>query len=132
LEFAGHAFGAERFGAGDAVGVEYEGGGPARGEVRDAAEWVWVVERAMELSVDDRVDLPGFVAAGVADRLLAVLVCPACAVGDDVAVVMGEEMADDRFERVKLAGGGVREPGAEVVAESEVAVGGLGLAGAAC
>ena len=40
LEFAGHAFGAECFGAGDAVGVEHEGGGPAGGEVRDAAEWV--------------------------------------------------------------------------------------------
>ena len=85
-----------------------------------------------ELGVEDGVDLSGFVAAGVADRLLAFLVCPACAVGDDVAVVVGEEVADDRFERVQLAGGGVHQPGAEVVAESEVAVGRLGLAQALC
>jgi len=103
-------FGAERFGAGDAVGVEYEGGGPARGEVRDAAEGVRVVERAVQLGVEDGVDLSGFVAAGVTDWLLAFLVCPACTVGDDVAVVVGEEVADDRFERVELAGVGSMSP----------------------
>ena len=81
-----------------------------------------------ELGVEDGVGLAGFVAAGVADWLLAVLVGPAGAVGDDVAVVVGEEVADDRFERVELAGGGVDEPGAEVVPEPEVAVGRLGLA----
>ena len=131
-ELAGHAFGAERFGAGDAVGVEYERGGPAGGELRDAAERVRVVERALEFGVEDRVGLAGFVAAGVADRLLAFVVGPAGAVGDHVAVVAGEEVADDRFERVQLAGGGVHEPGAEVVAEAEVAVGRLGLAQALC
>ena len=86
------------------------------------------VERALQLGVEDGVGLSGFVAAGVADWLLAVLVGPAGAVGDDVAVVVGEEVADDRFERVQLAGCGVHEPGAEVVAEPEVAVGRLGLA----
>ncbi|HYB25297.1 MAG TPA: hypothetical protein VEF89_01645, partial [Solirubrobacteraceae bacterium] len=127
-EFAGHAFGAERFGAGDAAGVEDEGGGPASGELRDAAQRVWVLERALELRVEDRVGLAGFVAAGIADWLLAVLVGPAGAVGDDVAVVVGEEVADDRLKCVELAGGGVDEPGAKVVAESEVAVGRLGPA----
>ena len=32
--------------------------------------------------------MPGFMAAGVAGRLLTVLACPAGAVGDDVAVVV--------------------------------------------
>ena len=96
--------------------------------MRDPAECVWAVERPLEFGVEDGVGLAGFVAAGVADWLLAVLVGPACAVGDDVAVVVGEEVADDRFECVELAGGGVDESGAEVVPESEVAVGRLGLA----
>ena len=98
----------------------------------DAAERVGVLERALEFGVEDGVDLSGLVPAGVADRLLAVLVGPAGAVGDDVAVVVGEQVADDRFERVQLAGGGVHQPGAEVVAEPEVAVGRLGLAQALC
>ena len=97
-----------------------------------AAERVGVLERALEFGVEDGVELSGFVAAGVADWLLAVLVGPAGAVGDHVAVVAGEEVADDRFERVQLAGGGVHQSGAEVVAEPEVAVGGLGLAQALC
>jgi hypothetical protein len=42
--------------------------------------------------------------------------------------VLCEEVADDRFERVQLAGCGVHEPGAQVVAEPQVAVGCLGLA----
>ena len=73
-----------------------------------------------ELGVDDRVDLPGLVAAGVADGLLAVGVGPAGAVGDHLAVVAGEQVADDRFERVQLRVAGVDEPGAQVVAEPEV------------
>ena len=81
----------------------------------------------LEFSVEDRVGLARFTAAGVADLLLAVLVCPAGAVGDHVAVVPREEVADDRFERVPLAGCGVHQSGAEVVAEPEVAVGRLGL-----
>ena len=100
--------------------------------MRDAAEWVGVLERALEFGVEDRVGLAGFVAAGVCDWLLALLVCPACAVGDDVAVVVGEEVAEDRFECVQLAGCGVHEPCAEVVAESEVAGGRLGLPQALC
>ena len=127
-EFAGHAFGAERLGAGDAVGVQRECGGPAGGELGDAAERVGVGERAVELGVEDRVDLAGFVAAGVADGLLAFLVGPAGAVGDHVAVVVGEEVADDLLERVQLAGGGVDQPGADVVSEPEVGAGRLGLA----
>ena len=53
----------------------------------DAAQRVGVVERALELGVDDRVDLPRLVAAGLADGLLAFGVGPAGAVGDHVAVV---------------------------------------------
>ena len=48
-----------------------EGGGPAGGELRDPAERVGVVERALQFGVEDRVDMSGFVASGVADRLLA-------------------------------------------------------------
>ena len=83
----GHAFGAERLGAGDAVGVEDECGGPAGGELGDPAERVGVVERALEFGVEDRVGVAGLVAAGVADGLLAFLVGPAGAVGDHIAVV---------------------------------------------
>ena len=36
-ELAGHALGAERLGAGDAVWVEHERGGPAGGELGDPA-----------------------------------------------------------------------------------------------
>lgn len=67
-------------------------------------------------------------AASVADRLLALLVGPAGAVGDHVPVVLGEQDADDGLERVQLAGGRVDQPGAQVVAEPEVAVGRLRLA----
>jgi hypothetical protein len=58
---------------------------------------------------------------------LAVVVGPAGAVGDHVRMVMGEQVADDRSQRVQLAGGGVHESGAQVVPESEVAVGRFGL-----
>jgi hypothetical protein len=70
------------------------------------------------------------VAAGVADLLLTLVVGPACAVGDHVAVVAGEQVADDRLERVQLAGGGVHQPGADVMAESEVGADRVGVAGA--
>ena len=127
-EFAGHALGAERFGAGDAVGVQHECCCPAGGELGDAAERVGVGERAVELGGEDRVDVAGFVAAGVADGLLAFLVGPAGAVGDQLAVVVGEEVADDLLERLQLAGGGVDQPGADVVSEAEVGAGRVGLA----
>ena len=41
----------------------------------DAAQRVGVVERALQLGVKDRVGVAGFVAAGVADGLLAVDAC---------------------------------------------------------
>ena len=126
-QFAGHAVGAERLGAGDAVGVQEERGGPARGELCDPAQRVGVVERVLEFGVEDGVGVAGLVAAGVADRLLALLVGPAGAEGDHVAVVGGEQVADDRLERLKLAGRGVHETGAQVVAEPEVAPCRLGL-----
>ena len=129
-EAAGDAVAAERLGAGDAVGVERVGGAEARGDLGDAAQRVGVVERALELGVDDRVDVAGFVPAGVADGLLAVLVGPAGAVGDHVAVVGGEQVADERLERVQLGVGGVDQAGADVVAEAEVGAGGVGVAGA--
>ena len=55
LELAAHAFGAECFGAGDAVGVEHERGGEPCEELRDPVEWVAVGERAVELGAEDRV-----------------------------------------------------------------------------
>ena len=61
----------------------------------------------MELGVEDGVDVARFVAAGVADGLLAFAVGPAGAVGDQLAVVAGEQLADDRLERVQLVVGGV-------------------------
>ena len=39
--------------------------------------------------------MAGFVAAGVADGLLAFAVAPAGAVGDQLSVVAGEEVADE-------------------------------------
>ena len=66
-ELARHPLGAERLGAGDAGGVEHERGCPAGGELGDAAQRVGVGERALELGVDDRVDVARLVAAGVAD-----------------------------------------------------------------
>ena len=79
--------------------------------MRDPPERVGVLERVLELGVDDRVGVAGLVAGGVADGLLALLIGPAGAVGDDVAVVLGEQVADDRLERLQLAGGGLDEPG---------------------
>jgi len=35
------------------VGVEHEGGGRPAGELGDAAEWVWVVERPVGFGVVD-------------------------------------------------------------------------------
>ena len=71
-----------------------------------------------------------FVAAGVADGLLALGVGPAGAVGDQLAVVADEEPADDLGERAELGVGGVEQTGADVVAESEVAAGAISVAGA--
>jgi signal transduction histidine kinase len=82
-----HPLRAERLGAGDTAGVEHERGCPASGELGDASERVGVGERAVELGLDDRVELAWFVAAGVADGLLAFGVGPAGAVGDQLAVV---------------------------------------------
>ena len=59
------------------------------------AQRVGVGERALELGVDDRVELARLVAAGVADGLLALGVGPAGAVGDQLAVVADEQAADD-------------------------------------
>ena len=87
MEPAGHALGAECLGAGDAGGVEHEGGAPAGDELGDAAQRVGVVEGALQFRVGDCVDLARLAAAGVADGLLAVGVGPAGAVGDHVAVL---------------------------------------------
>jgi hypothetical protein len=53
-----------------------------------------VVERALELGFDDRIDGRGFVSAGVAGRLLAFGIGPAGTVGDRLAVVTDEQPAD--------------------------------------
>ena len=128
-ELARHALGPQRFGAGDGGGVEHEGGCPAGGELGDASERVGVVERAFELGVDDCVELARFVAAGVADGLLAFGVGPAGAVGDQLAVLADEESADDLGECAELGVGGVDQTGADVVPEPEIAAGRLGVPG---
>ena len=69
-------------------------------------------------------------AAGVADGLLALAVAPAGAVGDQLALVAGEQVADDRLERLQLRVAGVDQAGAQVVAEPEVRARRLDLAGA--
>jgi len=46
--------------AGEAVGVEHEGGGPLAGGLRDAAGWVWVLERPVGFGVVDCVPGDGF------------------------------------------------------------------------
>ena len=68
------------------------------------------------------------VASALADGPLAFGVGPAGAVGDHVAVVAREQVADDRAQRVELGGGGVDQAGAQVVAEPEVGAHGVGLA----
>jgi hypothetical protein len=55
---------------------------PTGGELGNASERVGIGERAVELGVDDRVELARLVPAGVADGLLAFGVGPAGAVGD--------------------------------------------------
>ena len=128
-ELARHPLRAERLGAGDAGGVEHERGAQARGELGDAPERVGVGERAFELGLDDRVELAWFVAAGVADGLLALGVGPAGAVGDQLAVVADEQPADDLPECAELGFGRLDQAGADVVSEPEVAAGRVGVAG---
>ena len=60
------------------------------GELGDPADRVGVGERTRELGLDDRVDVAWFVAAGVADGLLALGLGPAGAVRDQLAVVPDE------------------------------------------
>jgi hypothetical protein len=121
--------GAERLGAGDAVGVEQERGGPAGDEAGDGAQRVGLGERGPQFGVDDRVDRARFAASAVADGALAVEIGPARAVGEDVALVRGHQMAHDRLERLQLLAGRLEQAGAQIVAEPEVAAHGLGAAG---
>ena len=92
-----------------------------------AAQRVRVGERALELGIDDRVEVARFVATGVADGLLALGVGPAGAVGDQLAVVADEQPADDVSDRAELAFAGLDQPGADVVPEPEVAARGFGV-----
>ena len=131
-QLAHHALGSERLGAGHAVGVEEERGAPAREQLGDAVQRVGVPERALQFGVDDRVDLAGFAAAGVADELLALGVGPAGAVGDQFAVVAAQQPADDLAQRAQLLSGRLGQRGADVVAEREVGGVRLGMAGAFC
>ena len=130
MQPAGHALAAQRLGSSDAGGVEHEGGGEAGDELDDAAQRVGVFEGALQFGVDDRVDLSGLVAAGVADRLLAVGVGPAGTGGDHVAVLGGEQVANDRRERAQLVLARVDQPCADVVAEPDVAGDRVGVADA--
>ena len=60
--------------------------------------------------------------------MLAFGISPAGAVGDHVAVVAGDQVADDLSGRVELGGCGVCEAGADVVPEPEVRARRVGLA----
>src|ERR1017187_10201054 len=62
-ELAGHVLRAGRLCAGDTAGVEHERGCPAGGELCDASERVGGGERAVELGLDDRIELAWFMAA---------------------------------------------------------------------
>ena len=128
-ELASHGLYTERLCACDTGRVQDEGGSPASGKLGDAAERVGVRERPFELGVEDRVDVAWFVAARVADGLLAFGVGPAGAVGDQLAVLADEQPADDLGERAELGVRGVDQTGADVVPEAKVAAGGVGVPG---
>jgi hypothetical protein len=91
---------------------------------------VWGLMRPMlsPLGVDDRVGVPGLVAAGVADGLLAFVVGPAGAVGDQLPVVADEQPADDVPDGAKLGVAGLDQACPDVVRDAEVASDGLGVA----
>lgn len=72
------------------VGVDQERCGLPGGDLCDRAQWVGVLQGALQFGVADQVGLLGFAAAGVADGALAFLIGPAGAVGDDLCVVGGE------------------------------------------
>ena len=129
-ELSRHPFCAERLGVGDTGGIECECGAEPGDQPRNPAEWVGVSKCALELGVGDRVRLAWFVAAGVADGLLAFGVSPAGAVGDQLAVMADEEPADDLGERAELGVRGVDQAGADVVPEAKVAAGGVSAASA--
>jgi hypothetical protein len=80
-------------------------------------------------SVEDRVDLERLVAAGVADGLLALGIGPAGSVGEQLSVMSDEQVADDDPKRAQLGVGGLEQPGADVVAEPEVAARCVGVSG---
>jgi hypothetical protein len=84
------------------------------------------LQSTLELGVDDRVGAARFVAAGVADGLLAFLVGPAGAVGDQLAVVADQQPADDVPGGAELVVAWLDQRGADVVPEAEVAAGRLG------
>ena len=123
---ARQALGAERLGPGHAVRVQEERRAPARDELGDTVQRVRVLECALQLGVEDRVNVAGSAAAGVSDGLLAFSVGPASAVGDQLRVVLAQQPADDLAERVELVVGGVGQRSADVVSEAEVAGGRLG------
>ena len=93
--FPRHPLGAERLCSSDAGGIECERGAEPGGELRDPAQWIGVGECALELGVEDRVGVARLVATGVADGLLAFGVGPAGVVGDQLAVVADQQVADD-------------------------------------
>ena len=82
---------------------------------------VGVGQRALELGGRDRVGLSRLSAAAVADGLLAFAVGPAGAVGEYVAELPGDQAADDLPHGIELLVAELRQPGANVVAEAEVA-----------
>jgi hypothetical protein len=87
------------------------------------------LERSLKLVSEDRVGVARLVAAGVADGLLALGVGPAGAVGDQLAVVAGEQSADDLPDRAQLGVAGLDQSGAYVVPEPEIAPNCFGVTG---
>jgi hypothetical protein len=70
-ELATHSVRAERLGASDAGGIEHERGAQPRGELCDSPERIGVLDRALELGVNDGVRMLGLMAPGVAHGPLA-------------------------------------------------------------
>ena len=77
------------------AGIEHQRGAQAGRELRDAPEGVRVLERSLELGLDDDVGVAGLVASGFADRPLSLGVGPAGSVGDQLAVVSNQQPADN-------------------------------------
>jgi hypothetical protein len=82
----------------------------------------------LELGVEDRVGVAGFVAAGVADWCWRSGSVQPAVVGDQLAVVADEQPADDVPDGAQLGFAGLDQAGADVVPKPEVASSRLSMA----